>query len=156
MSGDFGCCGAVFLQARSCSLIEGLGLQVWYDSHVEVDHRDIESEAQAAAQKGEFYGGWHLSGMQQVHKYLQKVMTDGGRVGSRVHQKLKGDLQFNNFGDDKRVGSRLASLIKGRERGSMHDGIAVGMPEQEGPQLASADEPSHVLDEEETSRPRVS
>ncbi len=45
-----------------------LGTQVWYDRHSEVDHSDLEKEVQAAADKGEFYGNWHISGMQHVNR----------------------------------------------------------------------------------------
>lgn len=86
-------------------------MQVWYDRHIEVDHTDLEKEVQAAAEKGEFYGNWHVSGMQHVNRYLQKVMTDGGQVGGRMRHKLKGDLQNNNFGGGKHVGSLPASSL---------------------------------------------
>ncbi|CAL5222166.1 g4491 [Coccomyxa viridis] len=75
--------------------------QVWYDRHSEVDHSDLEKEVQAAADKGEFYGNWHISGMQHVNRYLQKLMADGGQMGGRMRHKLKGDLQSNNFGSGK-------------------------------------------------------
>ena len=87
------------------------GMQVWYDRHIEVDHTDLQKEVQSAADKGEFYGNWHVSGMQHMNRYLQKIMADGGQVGSRVHNKLKGDLQNNNFGGGKHVGSLPAYIL---------------------------------------------
>lgn len=78
-------------------------MQVWYDRHIEIDHTDINKEVHAAVEKGEFYGNWHVPGMQHMHEYLQKVMKDNGRVGGRVHHKLKGDLRNNSFGAGKHV-----------------------------------------------------
>ena len=89
-------------------------MQVWYDRHIEVDHTDLEKEVQAAAEKGEFYGSWHVSGMQHVNRYLQKVMTDGGLVGGRMRHKLKGDLHNNNFGAGKHVGLFSACVFRHR------------------------------------------
>ena len=80
------------------------GTQVWYDNHIKVDSRDVEKELNAAAEKGEDLEHWHLPGMQRMHGFLQKLMNDGGRVGSRVHHKLKGDLRGNTFGAGKHVG----------------------------------------------------
>ena len=97
------------LNSRMCAFLRLLsGMQVWYNRHIEVDHNDIEKEVQAAADKGDFYGNWHLSGMQHMKRYLQKVMADGGQVGGRVRHKLKGDLQSNNFGSGKDVRSSLS------------------------------------------------
>ena len=80
-------------------------MQVWYDAHIEVEHSDLEKTLQDAAAKGEFYGNWDLAGMQHVNQYLQSLMSDGGQVGRRVHNKLQGDLRNNNFGNGKHVGS---------------------------------------------------
>ncbi len=93
-------------------------MQVWYDRHIEVDHTDLEKEVQAAADKGEFYGNWHISGMQHVNRYLQKVMADGGQVGGRIRHKLSGDLRNNNFGSGKHVSLLPASHAMQKRRSS--------------------------------------
>lgn len=91
-----------------------MGVQVWYDRHMEVDHTDVVKEMHSAASKGEAYWYWHTAGWEHLHSYLHRVMHDNTRVGTRVHKKLQGDLQNNNFG-----GAHVSALDKPSVFGSL-------------------------------------